>query len=130
MNFKKQENTTPKIIECIIRSKIINLKNNKQKCNIITENKVKQGSDQTKLLRKKIHRKEKNKTKDNLKNNSLQFFSPDNPNKLNNIIEKLESAKTSLDIAMYTLTNIQLINTIMKCYNNKVKIRIILLQND
>ena len=27
---------------------------------------------------------------------------------------------------MYTLTNIQLINTIMKCYNNKVKIRIIL----
>ena len=56
----------------------------------------------------------------------VQFFSPDNKNNLNNIIEKLESAKTSLDIAMYALTNIQLINTIMKCYNNKVKIRIIL----
>ena len=56
----------------------------------------------------------------------VQFFSPNNPNKLNNITQKLESATISLDIAMYALTNIDLINSIIKCYNNKVKIRIIL----
>ena len=79
-----------------------------------------------KLLNKKIERPYEIKDKDSSNNNMVQFFSPDNQNNLNNIIEKLESAKISLDIAMYTLTNIQLINTIMKCYNNNVKIRIIL----
>ena len=87
----------------------------------------------TKRIYGKNKRKKENKeNKDNKNSNkkkktsTVQFFSPDNPNKLNNIIEKLESAKTSLDIAMYTLTNIQLINSILKCQNNKVKIRIIL----
>ena len=83
-------------------------------------------ADEIKFLNKKTERPSEIKNKSEINNNMVQFFSPDNPNKLNNIIEKLESAKTSLDIAMYTLTNIQLINTIMKCYNNKVKIRIIL----
>ena len=83
-------------------------------------------ADEIKFLNKKTERPSEIKNKSEINNNMVQFFSPENPNKLNNIIEKLESAKTSLDIAMYTLTNIQLINTIMKCYNNKVKIRIIL----
>ena len=78
-----------------------------------------------KLLNKKRERTKERKDKKNNKN-VVQFFSPNNPNKLDNIIAKLESAKTSLDIAMYTLTNIDLINTIMKCHNKKVKIRIIL----
>ena len=59
-------------------------------------------------------------------NNSVQFFSPNDNNNIDNIIIKLESAKDSIDIAMYTLTNFRLIDTILKCFNNKVKIRIIL----
>ena len=40
---------------------------------------------------------------------------------MNNIIAKLESSKISIDIAMHTLTNIQLINAIIKCYKNNVE---------
>ena len=81
-----------------------------------------------KLLNKKTRRPKETKKKENVSNNKkvVQFFSPNSPNKLNNIIEKLESAQTSLDIAMYTLTNLKLIDSILKCHNNKVKIRIIL----
>ena len=85
------------------------------------------------LLKKKTKRTKNEKFKESnskpnkkQKNSTVEFFSPNNPNKLNKIIEKLESAKTSLDIAMYTLTNIQLINTILQCLKNKVKIRIVL----
>ena len=59
-------------------------------------------------------------------NNNVQFFSPNDNNNIDNIIIKLESAKDSIDITMYTLTNFRLIDTILKCFNNKVKIRIIL----
>ena len=59
-------------------------------------------------------------------NNSVQFFSPNDKNNIDYIIIKLESAKDSIDIAMYTLTNFRLIDTILKCFNNKVKIWIIL----
>ena len=70
--------------------------------------------------------KKENKKEQKSQKSIVQFFSPNNPNKLNNIIQKLESAKSSLDIAMYALTNIELINSIIKCFNNKVKIRIVL----
>ena len=59
-------------------------------------------------------------------NNSVQFFSPNDKNNIDYIIIKLESAKDSIDIAMHTLINFRLIDTILKCFNNKVKIRIIL----
>ena len=59
-------------------------------------------------------------------NNSVQFFSPNDNNNIDNIIIKLESAKDSIDIAMHTLINFRLIDTILKCFNNKVKIWIIL----
>lgn len=81
-----------------------------------------------KTKRPKPNKNKKNKMEENkdLKKSSVQFFSPNNPNKLNNIKEKIESANTSLDIAMYSLTNIELINSIIKCHDNNVKIIIIL----
>ena len=84
-------------------------------------------SKEINFLNKKRNAPQENKIeKDSDNKNIVQFFSPNDKNKLNNIIEKLESAKDSLDIAMYTLTNVQLIDTILKCFDNKVRVRIIL----
>ena len=95
-----------------------NKNNNRKSCDEFKEMNV--------LNKKRERPKESQKEKDANDNGTVQFFSPNNKNKLNNIIEKLESAKYSLDIAMYTLTNIQLINAILNCFDNKVNIRIIL----
>ena len=70
---------------------------------------------------KKLYKAEKD-----LDNNRVQFFSPNDNNNIDDIIKKLESAKDSIDIAMYTLTNAQLIKTILKCFDNKVRVRILL----
>ena len=70
---------------------------------------------------KKLYKAEKD-----LDNNRVKFFSPNDNNNIDDIIKKLESAKDSIDIAMYTLTNAQLIKTILKCFDNKVRVRILL----
>ena len=75
---------------------------------------------------KKLDLPQENKVEKDLDNNRVQFFSPNDNNNIDDIIKKLESAKDSIDIAMYTLTNAQLIKTILKCFDNKVRVRIIL----
>ena len=54
-------------------------------------------------------------------NKKVIFLSPNDRNNLKAVIEKIESAKTTLDIAMYRLTNIQLINEIIKFIIRKLK---------
>ena len=75
---------------------------------------------------KKLDLPQENKAEKDLDNNRVQFFSPNDNNNIDDIIKKLESAKDSIDIAMYTLTNFRLINTILKCFDNKVRVRILL----
>ena len=75
---------------------------------------------------KKLDLPQENKAEKDLDNNRVQFFSPNDNNNIDDIIKKLESAKDSIDIAMYTLTNAQLIKTILKCFDNKVRVRILL----
>jgi len=75
---------------------------------------------------KKLDLPQENKVEKDLDNNRVQFFSPNDNNNIDDIIKKLESAKDSIDIAMYTLTNAQLIKTILKCFDNKVRVRILL----
>ena len=75
---------------------------------------------------KKLDLPQENKVEKDLDNNRVQFFSPNDNNNIDDIIKKLESAKDSIDIAMYTLTNTQLIKTILKCFDNKVRVRILL----
>ena len=75
---------------------------------------------------KKLDLPQENTVEKDLDNNRVQFFSPNDNNNIDDIIKKLESAKDSIDIAMYTLTNAQLIKTILKCYDNKVRVRILL----